>query len=133
MQPYMQSEYMPQYRNINTSRGLKVRSKSEALIVESLYKLYDIPHRYEQEQIIDGLTIAPDLTFEDYKKELFYWEHLGKMDDPNYARRNFHKLERYYEVGIVPGDNLILSFDRQGMIDMKYIEGIIMNEVIPRL
>ena len=131
-QDYIQSDYLPQYKRIKTSKGLYVRSKSEALISETLYR-YGIPHRYEQEQIMDDMFIAPDFTFEDYTRSQFYWEHLGKMDDPEYAERNFRKMRRYYDAGLIPGDNLILSFDRNGTIDMKYIEGIVENEVIPRL
>ena len=82
---------------------------------------------------MDDMFIAPDFTFEDYTRSQFYWEHLGKMDDPEYAERNFRKLRRYYDAGLIPGDNLILSFDRNGTIDMKYIEGIVENEEIPRL
>lgn len=131
--PYNQSNYMVEMKKNVTSRGIRVRSKSEALITEMLYRIYDIPNHYEQVQTIDGITICPDFTFEDSEGKLFYWEHLGMMDNPEYAERNLKKLNRYYNVGIVPGDNLILSFDRKGKIDMKYIEGIIMNEVIPRL
>lgn len=132
-QPYTQSTFMEEYKINRTTRGVLVRSKSEVLILETLYRFHDIPHRYEQEQIIGNITIAPDLTFEEYSGDLFYWEHLGMMDVSEYAERNFRKLRTYYDVGLVPGDNLILSFDRQGKIDMSYIESIIKYQVIPRL
>ena len=132
-QPYKQSAYREEEKTNRTSKGLLVRSKSEVLIIEMLYKWYDMPHRYEQERTINGIIIAPDLTFEDAFGELFYWEHLGMMDVPEYAERNFRKLKKYYDVGLIPGDNLILSFDRQGKIDMSYIDSIIKYQVIPRL
>lgn len=132
-QPYEQSDYLPQYKKHITSKGLKVRSKSEVLICECCHKWYDLPFRYEQIQVINGVIISPDLTFEDYKREYFYWEHLGMMDNPDYADRNFRKLERYYDAGLIPGDNLILSFDRCGDIDMRIINDIIRNQIIPRL
>ena len=120
-------------RTEETLFGLFVRSKAEVMGATYFYE-NGIPFRYEEPIILGGVQYCPDFTFRDPKTGTFYWyEHFGKMDDPDYARRNFHKLERYYEAGIIPGDNLILSFDRKGMIDMKYIEGIIMNEVIPRL
>ena len=131
--PYDQSDFMTEYKRHTTSRGLKVRSKSEALICESCYKWYDLPFRYEQVLVIGNMVIAPDFTFEDYKRELFFWEHLGMMDNPEYAGRNFRKLERYYDAGLVPGDNLILSFDRRGEIDMRIIDDIIRDQIIPRL
>ena len=132
-QPYKQSAYREEEKTNRTSKGLLVRSKSEVLIIEMLYKWYDMPHRYEQEQTINGIIIDPDLTFEDAFGELFYWEHLGMMDDERYAERNFRKLKKYYSAGLIPGDNLILSFDRQGKIDMSYIDSIIKYQVIPRL
>ena len=132
-QPYNQSRFREEYKTIRTSRGLAVRSKSEALIIETLYRWHDIPHRYEQEKVVNGIRINPDITLEDYQQEEFYIEHLGMMDDPGYARRNFRKLERYYDAGLVPGDNLILTFDRRGSINMGMIEAVVMHEVIPRL
>ena len=133
LKPYEQSDFMTEYKKHTTSRGLKVRSKSEALICECCYKWYTLPFRYEQVLVVGDMILTPDFTFEDYWKELFFWEHLGMMDDPEYAARNFKKLERYYDAGLVPGDNLILSFDRRGEIDMRIIDDIIRNQVIPRL
>ena len=63
-QPYNQSLYLPEYKKTRTSKGLMVRSKSEALICETLYRICDIPHRYEQEKVIDGYIYIPDFTFE---------------------------------------------------------------------
>ena len=131
--PYRQSTYKEENKRIRTSRGLAVRSKSEALIIEALYRWYDIPHRYEQEQVVNGILINPDITLEDYNNEEFYIEHLGMMDNPSYARYNYEKLERYYGAGLIPGDNLILTFDRRGTINMGMIEAVIVNEIIPRL
>ena len=131
--PYRQSTYKEENKRIRTSRGLAVRSKSEALIIEALYRWYDIPHRYEQEQVVNGILINPDITLEDYNNEEFYIEHLGMMDNPSYARHNYEKLERYYGAGLIPGDNLILTFDRRGTINMGMIEAVIVNEIIPRL
>ena len=131
-QPYTMSSYRPEFRRVTTSRGIKVRSKSEALILEVLLR-YGIDVRYEQEQIIDGITIAPDFTFEGGDRALFYWEYLGMMDKPEYATRNYRKLRTYYELGIVPGNNLILTFDYDGSINMEIIESVIRAEIIPRL
>ena len=55
------------------------------------------------------------------------------MDEERYARRNYNKLMKYYRLGLVLGNNLILSFDRCGTIDMTMIDFIIRNEIIPRL
>ena len=50
-----------------------------------------------------------------------------------YARRNFRKLSDYYDVGIIPGDNLIITFSRGDDINMGMIKAVIINEVLPRL
>ena len=131
-QPYPLSSYRAERRNILASQGIKVRSKSEALILEALLR-YGIDVRYEQEQIIDNITIAPDFTFEGGDKKLFYWEYLGMMDRPNYASRNFRKIRTYYELGLIPGHNLILTFDYDGSINMEIINATIRTEIIPRL
>lgn len=55
------------------------------------------------------------------------------MDNREYAANNLKKLERYNAAGIIPGDNLILSFDRRGTINMGMVDAIVENEVIPRL
>ena len=66
-QSYEQSDYNLQYKKHTTSRGLKVRSKSEVLICEDCYRWYNLPFRYEQVLVINGMTIWPDFTVEDYR------------------------------------------------------------------
>ncbi len=130
--PFEQSTYHADGKKIRTSRGEQVKSKSEALILERLYS-YGINVRYEQKQTINGIIIAPDFTFEGSGGNLFYWEHIGMMDNAAYAGRNYSKIKKYYSAGLLPGDNLILSFERHGIIDMEMIDAIIKFEVIPRL
>ena len=40
-----------------------------------------------------------------------YWEHLGMMDDPNYAENAVQKIITYGQNGIIQGKNLILSYE----------------------
>ena len=129
---YQASDYRPEWKKHKTSRGLKMRSKSEVLIMERLYH-YEIDVRYEQEWIFGKDTIAPDFTFEAEDGQLFCWEHLGMMDDARYAANNYNKLMKYYNHGFVLGKNLVISSDLYGTIDMKLIDFIIQNEIIPRL
>ena len=45
-------------------------------------------------------------------------------------------MDQYYLdgfAGLVPGDNLILSFEKHGKISIKQIDAIIEYEVVPRL
>ena len=129
---YMQSSSKKEKKRMRTSKGELVRSKSEVLIMETLYR-YEIPFRYEQVLYIGSDMWSPDFTFEEKNGRPFYWEHLGMMDRSDYADRNYYKLNQYYKAGLVLGQNLLLSFDRNGTIDMKTIEDMIENEVIPRL
>ena len=129
---YEQSRYYEENKTVETSRGEFVRSKSEALILEQIYDAMIEVH-YEQVQYINGIMIAPDFTFEGDDGRPFYWEHVGLLDQPDYARRNYDKLKRYYNAGLVPGDNLILSFEKHGKISIKQIDAIIEYEVVPRL
>ena len=47
------------------------------------------------------------------------------MDLPNYRKKNAEKLAAYEELGIVPWDNLIVTYDKDGSIDLRMAEAII--------
>jgi len=130
--PYKEYWGYPERKTKLTSRGQYVRSISELLIAEALYK-YSIPFHYEEELEANRKTFAPDFTFEGRNFDLFFLDYFGMMDNENYARRNFSKLNEYYDAGLIPGDNLIVAFDSQGIMNAGVIEAIIENEIIPRL
>ena len=130
--PYKEYWGYPENKTRITSRGQKVRSISELLIAEALYK-YSIPFHYEEELEADGKIFAPDFTFEGMNQNMFYLDYFGMMDNPKYAKRNFIKLDDYYDIGLIPGDNLIVVFDSKGIMNAGMIEAIIKNEIIPRL
>ena len=130
--PYEQYDGYPQYKNKLTSFGLKVRSKSEQLIAERLHD-FGIPFRYEMMLRVAGVERAPDFTFEGADQRLFYWEHAGEMSNAVYEQRHQKKLMEYRRVGIVPWDNLIVTYEKDGMINMAMVDALIKNEVIPRL
>jgi hypothetical protein len=46
------------------------------------------------------------------------------MDDPKYRKRNTERISDYEKVGIVPWDNLIITYDRDGSIDLSLAEAI---------
>lgn len=131
-QPYKEYWGHPEYKTRTTPRGQKVRSGSELLIAETLYR-YSVPFHYEEELEIDGKVYAPDFTFEDYDKKPFYLEYFGMMNNTNYSKKNFLKLDDYYNIGLIPGDNLIVVFDSNGIMNMGMIDAIVRNEIIPRL
>ncbi len=130
--PYKEYWGYPQYKTKTTSRGQKVRSISELLIAEKLYE-YSIPFHYEEEFEKDGKTFAPDFTFEGKGYECFYLDYFGMMENNQYAKRNILKLDDYYNAGLIPGDNLIIVFDYNGIVNAGMVKAIIENEIIPRL
>ena len=57
---------------------------------------------------------------------ILYWEHYGMMDIPKYNRQNKIKRAEYERFGIVPWDNLIITYDMSGgNIDAKIIDAMI--------
>ena len=92
-----------------TEKGERVRSKSEILIANMLYK-YNIPYHYEKPLKLKNRIIYPDFTILDtFSLKEYYWEHLGMLDDPEYATKTVVKLNSYEEAGIFTGESLILS------------------------
>ena len=133
MEKYEQSTYKPEEKIHLTSSGVYVRSKSEALISEKLFDR-EVPNRYEQIIRLDGRRYAPDFTFQDASGEWFFWEHAGKMNETEYVRRHLKKRSMYERFGIVPWENLIITYDTvDGGINMALIDSIIRYEVLPRL
>ncbi len=95
-----------------TKNGERVRSKSEIIIANMLYD-YGIPYLYEY-PLKDGNRIwaRPDFTVVNPRtRKQYYWEHFGRMDDPNYVQKNLPKISAYYSHGIFPGENMILTFE----------------------
>ena len=96
-----------------TSKGERVRSKSEILIAEALIR-NNIPYRYEYPVYNEvGKPIGvPDFNCLNVRlRKDYYWEHLGKLGDMKYANRNVSKLERYTLEGAIDDSQLILTFE----------------------
>ena len=92
-----------------TNKQERVRSKSEVLIANTLYKL-GIPYRYECPLQLDTGIIHPDFTIlRTSDRRVFYYEHLGMMDDAGYARAAVQRLDDYERNGIYLGDQLIIT------------------------
>ena len=108
---YKKNPNYPEHLSYKCPSGNVVRSKSEVFIDMALNKR-SIPYRYECELILDGNKYYPDFTFiNPLTNKIYYWEHLGIMNNTEYAKSAFYKLRQYYRNGIIPGDNLILTFE----------------------
>lgn len=93
-----------------TDRGERVRSKSEILIANYLFKL-NVPYRYECKYVLsNGKTVWPDFTILNVRERRVYlWEHLGMMDRYDYREKTIRKMNDYVGDGIFPGEKLIIT------------------------
>ena len=122
-----------------TARGERVRSKSEVIIADSLFR-HNIPYRYEYplalrhfsrnnltKEMNKTVIFHPDfLCLNTYTRQEFIWEHMGLMDSPEYAENTIGKLRIYAENGIFPGHRLIITMETQNQpISTQIIEKII--------
>jgi len=96
-----------------TLRNERVRSKTEKIIADTLFAREN-PYRYEPPlQILNGQKPwRPDfLVLNKRTRKEYIWEHLGRMDDEDYCRRNIRKLEKYNQQGIFIGEKLIVTME----------------------
>lgn len=121
----------PEHLIYKTFSGQYVRSKSEVIIANSLY-INRIPFRYECGITFDNISFYPDFTILHPKTlEIFYWEHFGMMDNYSYCDGAFNKLKVYSNHDILPGINLITTYETQKHpIDSDQIQKLI-NDYFP--
>ena len=110
--PYVGKEFKEGTAIIYSKNGERVRSKSEKIIADMLYD-HGIIYKYECPLRLKGYGIVyPDFTFLSKKTyEEIYWEHDGRMDDPEYANKAISKINHYIQNDIVPGESLILTYE----------------------
>ena len=119
LRQWMYAEYetnniYPEQKNVPTDVGIMVRSKSEAIIV-MLLTMFNIPFRYECKLEVGGHIFYPDFTIRHpITGETFYWEHAGRLDLQDYRMDFLSKLRIYMNNGIIPDNNLILTFESPG-------------------
>jgi hypothetical protein len=91
--------YLPgwyeEYRVISTLAEYFARSKSEALITNTLH-MSDLDFYYEKPLFSsDGTMYLPDFTII-FRGEEYYWEHLGRIDLTDYSN-HWKAKERWYK------------------------------------
>ena len=103
-----------------TEQGDIVRSKSEVIIANLLYRnKKDIIYKYEKPlEIIENgrkKTIYPDFTIMNvHTGKVTYWEHAGLMDDAFYAKEFVKKMNMYIANDLILGRDVIVTFESQG-------------------
>ncbi len=125
---YEKNTRFPEHLIHKTLSGHYVRSKSEAIIANSLFT-HNIPYRYENAIHFDDIIFYPDFTLRHPKTlNFYYWEHFGMMDNSSYFENAFNKLKIYASNGIIPSINLITTYEtRIHPIDSNKIKQIIEN------
>lgn len=108
---YERNTKYPHQLKYETIGGLRVRSKSESIIV-FLLNQYQIPFRYEAALTLNRRTIHPDFTLRHPQTgEIIYWEHCGRMDQLEYRGAFYKRIQLYMENGIFPPSKLILTWE----------------------
>jgi len=116
---------------IQTENQETVRSKSEKIIADKL-KLQGIPYIYEMPLKLGALVKYPDFTTLNKRtRKVFYWEHMGLMDHPDYFQNAMAKLKVYHQNGIWVGKNLIVTYETvEQPLDVKMLEQIIQEYLL---
>lgn len=111
--PYETNPQNPEHLTQKIGPNEFVRSKSEAMIAKVL-KQHKIPYRYEEKLLLDEIELYPDFTIRHPKTgEMYYWEHFGLLDKPDYVRKMHFKLKIFTKHNIMPGINLITTYENQ--------------------
>lgn len=102
----------PENLIIQTLKGDRVRSKSEAMIADELFRS-KIPYIYEKKLVVGTETFSSDFTVMNKRTgQVYIWEHFGKMNDPKYVENNcIYKMNKYLRAGYVPGINFITTYE----------------------
>lgn len=93
-----------------TENGLKVRSKSEVIIAQTLEKA-GIPFRYEYPVKLNKIVYPDFYCLNVRTRKEYIWEHIGKLDDKEYIEKNIIKFREYVKHGYYLGQNLIITYE----------------------
>ena len=99
-----------------TLAGIKVRSKSEALLV-NLFFIYHVHFEYEKEIKLGNTKFFPDFTITAPDGRIYYWEHLGMLENEDYSLNWARKQAIYMRNGISEGNGLITTRDTKGIFN----------------
>ena len=95
-----------------TVKGERVRSKSEKIIADELYRC-GVPYKYELPIELQGwnkmIEIYPDFTVLNRRTgKKWILEHFGMMDNPDYYQSAMQKLDTYEKNDILLGRDLLI-------------------------
>ena len=86
-----------------------------------------IPFRYECLLELGDISIFPDFTIRHpVTGQVYYWEHLGMMDNPTYNKNACSKLQLYMSNGIIPTIQLITTYEtKDSPLTIEMVENIV--------
>ncbi len=115
----------PEHLTYPAECGLKMRSKSEVFICDTLLHS-SLAFRYEQPLRLGQQIVYPDFTILLGPGRVIYWEHLGKLLDQRYNSNNRLKISDYIENGYYPGRDLIITCeDERSPLDHDLVTAIV--------
>ena len=123
-QPYTRLGFKEDDQEFYTANGERVRSKSEILIADALLR-FQVPYLCEYPVFNNGVIFAaPDFKCLNRRlRKVYYWEHLGKLGELDYANRNVKKLEKYALAEDFDESSLILTCETDSHpLNTKVIE-----------
>ncbi|MBQ7767125.1 MAG: hypothetical protein IJ397_09805 [Lachnospiraceae bacterium] len=110
-----------------TEKGERVRSKSEKIIADTLYRRgilyhYELPLELKYRNRI--IVVYPDFTVLNKRTgKKYILEHLGMMDKMSYSENAMQKIDMYEKNGILLGDGLIITHETTGNpLDINVLE-----------
>ncbi|MCR5702980.1 MAG: hypothetical protein K6G85_00040 [Eubacterium sp.] len=112
---------------IYTERGERVRSKSEKIIADKLYR-ENIAYRYEYPlKLSNGVVVYPDFTIlDEIRRRNIIFEHFGMMDNAEYSNNTISKMQMYAREGYVLGDNLFVTMETSTRpLDSRMLDEIV--------
>ena len=114
----------------STYFGLKTRSKSEAMIAETLYRNKFSLYYEKRLLLVDAFgnprTVYPDFTIPIGRNHVVYWEHKGLLDSDEYLLRDAEKTRLYHINGIYQPKKLIVTAEKPGGgLDNEYVEYLV--------
>ncbi|MCR5836819.1 MAG: hypothetical protein K6G88_09965 [Lachnospiraceae bacterium] len=124
---YTRKEIDDDTPEIFTENGERVRSKSEKIIADKLFK-EGIPYRYEYPLYIPDIGIFyPDFTLLDIaNRRNIILEHFGLMNNEKYADNAVSKIQILSSMGYKLGDNLFITMETsQHPFDSRMLDGLI--------
>ena len=132
--PYTGKGFEINAPEFTTSKGERVRSKSEIIIADALSRA-GIPYRYEYPTSVKGWgTLYPDFTCLDIRtREEIIWEHFGLMHDRDYVEKAVQKIAHYAASGYTLGKNFIATFETNASpLSVKQVQEYINTLFKPR-